>query len=154
MSNLVQKYRLKYLKSTNGLLLVSAFVIIRTIFFLFGNEHMIYLLEINRMTNLLGVFVSSYAKFLGPIVDVSMSLVISVMIFLLWKESQKGRIKFFIAFVAFYFLDMFLYFYSYDVISFLIHFVFLSYMVFGIIYYKKMYVEYLFSKNNKKEEEQ
>lgn len=152
MNEIVEKYRFKYLKATNSLLIVCMFMIVRTIFFLLNNESMIYLLEINRLLDHLGVVVSQSSKVIGIIIDLSMTIVISAMIAYIWKEAQKGKIKIFIGFVIFYFLDMFLYFYSYDVVSFFIHFVFLSYMVFGIIFYKKMYVEYLVSKNKEKEE--
>lgn len=152
MNDEVEKYRLKYLKATNSLLIVAVFVIIRSIFYYFNNETMIYLLEINRLINQVGGIISDSSVVLGILVDLSISLIISLMIFFIWKETQKGRIKVFISFVVFYFLDMFLYFYSYDVVSFLIHFIFLAYMLFGIIFYKKMYVEFLISKNKKEEE--
>lgn len=152
MNDEVEKYRLKYLKATNSLLIVAVFVIIRSIFYYFNNETMIYLLEINRLINQVGGIISDSSVVLGILVDLSISVIISLMIFFIWKETQKGRIKVFISFVVFYFLDMFLYFYSYDVVSFLIHFIFLAYMLFGIIFYKKMYVEFLISKNKKEEE--
>lgn len=152
MNEIVEKYRFKYLKATNSLLLISIFMIVRTIFFLFNNESMLYLLEINRLLDHLGVVVSQSSKAIGIIIDLSMTIVVSLMIAYIWKEAQRGKIKIFIGFVIFYFLDMFLYFYSYDVVSFFIHFVFLAYMVFGLIFYKKMYVEYLVSKNKEKEE--
>lgn len=152
MNDKVEKYRLKYLKATNSLLIVAIFVVVRSIFYYFNNETMIYLLEINRLINQIGGIISDSSVVLGILVDLSINVIISIMIFFIWKETQKGRIKIFISFVVFYFLDMFLYFYSYDVVSFLIHFVFLAYMLFGIIFYKKMYVEFLISKNKKEEE--
>lgn len=152
MNDEVEKYRLKYLKATNSLLIVAVFIIIRSMFYCFNNETMIYLLEINRLINQVGGIISDSSVALGIIVDLLISVIISLMIFFIWKETQKGRIKVFISFVIFYFLDMFLYFYSYDVVSFLIHFIFLAYMMFGIIFYKKMYVEFLISKNKKEEE--
>ncbi len=152
MNDEVEKYRLKYLKATNSLLIIAIFVVVRSIFYYFNNETMIYLLEINRLVNQLGGIISDTSTALGILVDLSISISISLMIFFIWKETQKGRIKVFISFVIFYFLDMFLYFFSYDVVSFLIHFIFLAYMLFGIIFYKKMYVEFLNSKNKKEEE--
>ena len=138
-NNKIIKYRDNYIRATNSFLLIALFNIVRMFFFIFKNEKMVYLLESMRLINIAG---SSIGGALGYIFIIGISLAVSAATVLCWREARRGNFWFYLGYVIFFFLDMFLYFYSYDVLSFLLHFAFLAYMVYGIIYFKKMYIEH------------
>lgn len=145
--NKVIKYRDNYIRAANSFVLIALFNVVRMFFFIFKNEKMVYLLETMRLVNIAG---NSIGGALEYIFIVGMSLAVSAVTILCWWEARRGNLWFYLGYVIFFFADMFLYFYSYDKVSFFLHFAFLAYMVYGLIYYKKMYLEHLKSKGESK----
>ena len=145
--NRIIKYRDNYIRASNSFVIIALFNIVRMFFYIFHNEKMVYLLESMRLINIAG---TSIGGALGYIFIIIISLGVSAITILCWLEARKGNLWFYLGYVTFFFLDMFLYFYSYDKLSFFLHFIFLAYLVYGFIYYKKMYLEHLKEKRGSK----
>ena len=147
MNEEVIKYRTKYSRAVNALILIVLYTIFRlALFFVFEDVDSFYLIESSRLINILGFKINEKYNWLGSLTSVSLNAILLAGIIICWNYARKGNLKVMIGFLIFYFLDMFAYFYSHDLLSFVLHFIFLSYMLYGVYSYMKMYQSYIKNK--------